>query len=405
MSRLHVAGVMGVLEFARSRRGGELIGIVVLAIGISLGLAILTYHPNDSSAFYTSTTSAIQNWIGYYGATLAWIFVNFFGFASLLFPAVLIVLGWQRFWGRDLDYVHTKLIGFTTVALALPPFFDLALGKVWLRGALIPSGGYLGSEINRAVSGNLNRSGAAIALVTALLIGVLLATRISLAAVFVALHQKLAAAGREISRYWARFFERRRKDKMKVAIVRKHLEPQLRLVTTPPVDDDTLTSPIVREVKGAGRFQIRKVTKADLRKAAEELSKQETQNPFEWYSRQPERSEGPPADVRRTSFAEIQDDTPDFEDPLYLDDPLPSPPPRPKPQVARPAVRKPIKEAKRETRLTHDLLPTMNLLAEGPKQDTINDEVHKKFLEIGHLIEERCREFAVEGEVTAYHPG
>ena len=31
--------------------------------------------------------------------------------------------------------------------------------------------------------------------------------------------------------------------------------------------------------------------------------------------------------------------------------------------------------------------------------------MHKKFLEIGRLIEERCREFAVEGEVTAYHPG
>src|SRR5205085_2076242 len=37
--------------------------------------------------------------------------------------------------------------------------------------------------------------------------------------------------------------------------------------------------------------------------------------------------------------------------------------------------------------------------------DGINDEVHKKFLEIGRLIEDRCREFAVEGEVTAYHPG
>ena len=38
--------------------------------------------------------------------------------------------------------------------------------------------------------------------------------------------------------------------------------------------------PIVREVQGAGRFQIRKVTKADLRKAAEELSQQETPDPF-----------------------------------------------------------------------------------------------------------------------------
>jgi len=37
----------------------------------------------------------------------------------------------------------------------------------------------------------------------------------------------------------------------------------------------------VREVQGAGRFQIRKVTKADLRKAAEALAQQETPNPFE----------------------------------------------------------------------------------------------------------------------------
>src|SRR5207244_9274440 len=88
---------------------------------------------------------------------------------------------------------------------------------------------------------------------------------------------------------------RRRKERMKEAIVRKHLErvdapPQLRLLPggaeSSPVD-----GPLVREVKGAGRFQIRKVTKADLRKAAEELSKQETPDPFELYVAPP-----PPAD-------------------------------------------------------------------------------------------------------------
>src|SRR5438270_11598734 len=56
-------------------------------------------------------------------------------------------------------------------------------------------------------------------------------------------------------------------------------------------------------------------------------------------------------------------------------------------------------------RLTHDYLPPVDLLTAGPKQDTINDDVHKRFLDIGHLIEERCREFSVDGEVTAYHPG
>ncbi|HEV8433315.1 MAG TPA: DNA translocase FtsK 4TM domain-containing protein, partial [Thermoanaerobaculia bacterium] len=155
---------------------------MILAIGISLAAALVSYHPGDSSAFFTSTNSTIANWIGYYGATVAWVFVSFFGFASVLFPGGLLVIGWNRFWGKELEFLQTKLIGFTILALALPPMFDLAAGSIWFRGALVPSGGYLGTEINHAASSNLNATGAAIALITAILIGLLLATRISLGA-------------------------------------------------------------------------------------------------------------------------------------------------------------------------------------------------------------------------------
>jgi DNA segregation ATPase FtsK/SpoIIIE, S-DNA-T family len=394
---------MELLQFARSRRGGELIGIVILAAGIFLSLALLTYHPDDSSAFYTSTNSVVANWIGYYGATIAWLFVGFFGFASLLFPGALLVVGWNRICAKEIEYLQTKAIGFVIVIIAAPPLCDLAFGKVWLRGALIPCGGYLGQELNRAASSNLNGIGAAIVLVTMMLIGLLLATRISLAAIFVALHRKLVSLGRAFSLQWARFTERRRKEKMKTAIVRKHLDaPSLRLV--PNTDDAPLPTagPIVREVRGAGRFQIRKVTKADLRKAAEELSRQETPDPFALWA-------GAKADsVEAAEFSRpvaVEDDG-EFEDPLYLDDPPAIRAPRPKPQMPRPVQRK-QKEApaKRETKLTHDLLPPVDLLTLGPKQDTINDDIHKRFLDIGHLIEERCREFSVDGEVTAYHPG
>jgi S-DNA-T family DNA segregation ATPase FtsK/SpoIIIE len=394
---------MELLQFARSRRGGELIGIVILAAGIFLSLALLTYRPDDSSAFYTSTNSVVANWIGYYGATIAWLFVGFFGFASLLFPGALLVVGWNRICAKEIEYLQTKAIGFVIVIIAAPPLCDLAFGKVWLRGALIPCGGYLGQELNRAASSNLNGIGAAIVLVTMMLIGLLLATRISLAAIFVALHRKLVSLGRAFSLQWARFTERRRKEKMKTAIVRKHLDaPSLRLV--PNTDDAPLPTagPIVREVRGAGRFQIRKVTKADLRKAAEELSRQETPDPFALWA-------GAKADsVEAAEFSRpvaVEDDG-EFEDPLYLDDPPAIRAPRPKPQMPRPVQRKQKETpAKREMKLTHDLLPPVDLLTLGPKQDTINDDVHKRFLDIGHLIEERCREFSVDGEVTAYHPG
>src|SRR5712691_12685010 len=128
---------MEILHFAKSRWGGELVGIVVLAIGLSLGAALVTYHPDASSAFYTSTNSAISNAIGYYGATIAWLFVGFFGFASLLFPAALLILGWNRIRDKEIEYFQTKAIGCVILAIAAPPLCDLALGKVWLRGALI----------------------------------------------------------------------------------------------------------------------------------------------------------------------------------------------------------------------------------------------------------------------------
>jgi DNA segregation ATPase FtsK/SpoIIIE, S-DNA-T family len=405
---------MQLLDFFKSRRGGELVGIVVTAIGLSLGLALVTYHPTDSSAFFTSTNTSIENAIGYYGATVAWIFVSFFGFASLLFPAVLLSLGWKRIWGREVEFFHTKLIGFLVIALSVPPLLDLAIGNVWLRGALIQSGGYLGLELDRALSANLNRSGAAIALVTILLVGILLATRISLAAVFLAIHQQFLGVARGISMHWARFSERRRKEKMKTALVRKHLEKvetpasPLRLVP-PPAGDAAAVGPIVREVKGPGRFQIRKVTKADLRKAAEVLAQQPEADPFELYKKPVAPAEVKEPRRPRPAVATPVEDDELFEPPLYLDDEdepqLPAPAPRPKPQLAKPPAPKPKERPARPVRLTHDLLPSVELLQEPPKKDQINDEVHKKYLEIGHLIEERCREFAVEGEVTAYHPG
>ncbi|MBV9496762.1 MAG: DNA translocase FtsK 4TM domain-containing protein, partial [Acidobacteria bacterium] len=401
---------------------------MILSAGLTLALAILSYHPGDSSAFYTSTSSVIRNWIGYYGATIAWIFVSFFGFAALLFPAVLLVIGWNRFLSREMEFVQTKLIGFAILTVTLPSLLDLAIGKVWLRDSLILSGGYLGQEIDHAASKNMNGGGAAILLITALLVGLLLATRISLASIFLGLHQYILALGRAISLQWARFTERRRKDRMKVALVRKHLEKAetTETIASMPV---AVGGPVVREVRGAGKFQIRKVTKADLRKAAEELSKQEQTDPFELYAvpspapaprpappvareprevreaRQP-REVPEPREARppiRKVVEPVPEPDPDFEDPLFDDSPIA--PARPKPQIPRPAARRPKEPAPREARPGNDLLPPVDLLTAGPKQNQINDEVHKQYLEVGHLIEDRCREFSVEGEVTAYHPG
>jgi DNA segregation ATPase FtsK/SpoIIIE, S-DNA-T family len=409
-----VLGETGLLPFLKSRRGGELIGTIVLAAAVMLAAALLTYHPADSSAFFTSTNTTIANAIGYYGATIAWVFVNFLGFASLLFPTALLLIGWNRFWGKELEYVHTKLLGLVILALSLPPLFDLTVGKIWFRGALIPSGGYLGHELGAAASSNLNGIGAGVVFCTLILIGFLLATRISLAAIFLGIHGRVVGSGRLFSLQWARFSERRRKEKMKTSLVRRHLEKvdpkdegMLRLVPNEPIPDPQIRPALsVREVQGTGRFQIRKVTKAELRKSAEVLARSEGSDPFSLYASapafMPEIDDEIPMPPRRTPKR-----VPDASFlPVEIDDVLPlsrTPPAmsRPQPKTGRGEIR----SSRKERVSFGESLPPMELLTAGPKQDTISDELHKKFLETGRMIEDRCREFAVEGEITAYHPG
>jgi len=376
---------MELLQFLKSRRGGELLGIMVLAAGVIVSAALVTHHPGDSSAFFTSSSSRIANAVGYYGATLSWILVGFLGLASLIVPVALLVTGWNRFWGKDIEFFQTKLLGFLTLIAAAPPLLDLTVGTIWLRGSLIHSGGYLGHEISSAISSNLNPAGAGIVLVTAILVGLLLATRISLAAIFLASSALARRVGQSCVLSWARFTERRRKDKMKTTVIRKHLDrvdepdaPGLRLV--PASVGDRPSGLTVREVRGEGRFQIRKVTKADLRKVAEEIAEKGSVDAFDV-----------PPPPRRA-----------FIDPL----PEVAQPRRPA-AIPRPAARR-AREARahrNDSNLSTERLPFVNLLTAGPQQGAVDEEVHKKFLEIGRLIEARCREFAVEGEVTAYHPG
>ena len=418
---------MEVSELLKSRRGSELLGIVILAAGVILAISLVTYNPTDSSAFFTSTNTDINNGIGYYGATIAWILVGFFGFASLLLPTALLLLGWNRFWGKEVEHFHTKLLGCIVLLLAIPPIFDLAFGEVWLRGSLVRAGGYLGHEIGAAVSASLNVVGASIALTTAILIGLLLATRISLASIFVFCRERLVSAGRAVYVRWARFTERRRKEQMKAKLLNSKLS-EVRVAEAPAVvprqplavasAGDNVVSfssrgPSVRQVPGPGGFRIRKVTKADLRKAAEQLVVEGIKAPEERVEQQisapaffnqdldvmpvrrfPQRPPAPaPIEEEIDILAEADEIEPDE---------------RALPKLARPKPRPAAKQTARDEakrNLSSERLPFVNLLKPGPERGEINDDSHRKFLEVGRHIEEKSREFNVEGEVTAYHPG
>jgi len=419
---------MDVTGVLKSRRGAEVLGIVILAIGVTLAISLLTYRPNDSSAFFTSSSTEIHNAIGYWGATIAWVLVGFFGIASLVVPGSLILLGWNRFWGKEVEYFHTKLLGFIILLVALPAIFDLAIGKVWFRGSLVRAGGYLGYEISHMISGSLNVVGASITLTTIFLIGLLLATRISLASIFAKLHERLVAVGRAILVRWSRFTERRRKERMKNAVLAEKLaqvkEAAEITAETESGDEEApqVGEPrgvIVRQVRGAGRFQIRKVTKADLRKAAEQIVAEGVRSPEDRAEEipvpafldqeldlapvRPMRQPTPKPVVRALPEPEEAWEEDDFESSFSGDTEEIELPNLPRPKPRKKIKAKIREEAKRN--LSSERLPYVNLLKPGEQGTDIDDEIHRHFLEMGRLIEEKCREFNVDGEVTAYHPG
>jgi DNA segregation ATPase FtsK/SpoIIIE, S-DNA-T family len=386
---------MELSHFFRSRRGNELFGVVIIAVGVTIAMSLVTYHPDDSSAFYTSTRDQISNAIGYYGATLAWLFVGFFGLASLLFPIALLLLGWNRFWGREVEFFKTKFLGFLVLAVSMPPLLDLIVGDRWFRGALVPAGGYIGSEIRSAVAANLNATGAGIALATIFVVGLLLATRISLAEIFLRLQEALSSLWRRIVLQWSRLTERRRKERMKTEVVRKHLD-QVATVDPEKVTDSLETAPVVREIRGRGRFQIRKVTKAELRRVASDIVREAPDDLMEMYQQNhddPEWARSFRAEIE-SGRTDVAKRTPTEREGELIEDAIAFKPRRKKENTAQ------------GTRsLSSERLPYPNLLKPGSGEEQLDESAHRRYMETGKLIEERCAEFSVEGEVTAYHPG
>ncbi|MCG8374050.1 MAG: DNA translocase FtsK [Balneolales bacterium] len=95
-----------------SGRKLELIGIIIFAIAVLLGLSILSYTPDDyqfarslsfTDLFNTDTSSRlIQNWLGPVGAYISHLLVySLFGYTSIILSIILAYNGWHIFRRRS----------------------------------------------------------------------------------------------------------------------------------------------------------------------------------------------------------------------------------------------------------------------------------------------------------------
>jgi DNA segregation ATPase FtsK/SpoIIIE, S-DNA-T family len=343
------------------KRRDEFLGILVLAAGAILLAALVSYHPQDPSLFSSvhDPTLRPRNWAGRFGASFADGALQFFGIAAFVLPLTLLAVGARRVRSVKTGAWGTKGLGLLLILLTTAPLAHLAFGRPRLLGGGLGAGGYVGDVLGSLLVSALNGPGAAILLVSGLLIGVLLATSLSLGAA-------TSGATLRASGWWRGFLlERRRakeqaeKEQLRREVVKKHLERAKEEAAHPPEKAEaereaevvyipSVATLRVKEKAGAGKFSIQ-------RTAPKEVAG-------------PSRPVAHPAQITKR----------------------PDPPQRVLPFPS-------LKEN------GGWVFPPAKLLRPAPKRDREKDR--EEYRQTMELIASKCLEFDVEGAVDAYTPG
>jgi S-DNA-T family DNA segregation ATPase FtsK/SpoIIIE len=332
---------------ALSRRINEFAGVAVFAFALLWTVALVSYSPTDPVWFFNTASGPTVNFAGPVGAVIADGSLQILGLAAYLLPMVLGYIGWHFFWCEKIAAQYTKAFGAALGVSSVSGLFALGSAAFGAGGR---SGGVIGVVIAAAFSAYLNRTGAAILLLTLVAFSIILTTQFSFGRTFSALARYARARHGVIDR-WRDWREERRRAEERRQVVEKHQKKAGR----------DLAPEIATKAAGAA---------ASLKAARS--------RPGEDEDGDEDAPEAPPARAK----------SPTIRRPGPVPTPLPLGDPEPK--------------APAERRKGNYVLPPITLL-DAPKDVRKIDE--RELRDAAQLLEEKCREFAVEGNVVQIHPG
>ena len=349
---------------AISRRLSEFIGVALFALALLWIVALASYSTSDPVWFFnTGADTPPANFAGRIGAFMAELSYQILGYSAYLIPVVMIVGGWHYFWCKAVDARYTKAIGAALLFACGSSFLALVAGTSAVDGKEVRAGGYLGEFLAGVLSDYLNMTGSIILILTLLFLAIILATQFSFGRLFGVLGEMLRDRGAAALGAFRAWREERRRDKQRQEVLKKHLDkaPQeakdrIAAAARPvrkeapvrePVEDEPVPPKPSRTAAMVG------AAAAALKAASSRPTPQPT--------------------IRRQAAP--------VETPLPLPEPDKTPVERKKGAYA---------------------LPPLALL-DAPKAQRKVDE--RELMEGARLLEEKCREFSVEGTVVQIHPG
>jgi S-DNA-T family DNA segregation ATPase FtsK/SpoIIIE len=368
-----------------SRRFSEFAGVALFAAALIWIVALATYEPTDPAWFFsTGLHGAPVNFAGRVGAFLAELSFQLVGYASYFIPAVLVIVGWNYFWCRTLDAAGTKAAGAVLLVGCVGAFLSLVFGKVEVFGKSFRAGGYLGEFLAGEMSEYLARTGSMIVILALIFLAIIMSTQFSFGRFFGAvLRSARASAVRAVDAFHARRDERRREQQRR-EVIEKHTKKGAPL---PEVKKPlpAIASPSAGGDEDDGERSMRASRAGAGRDAAIPGR---------------DRARGPDGG-RGAGRAEREGDEPQpsgFAGWRSAPKPpkvtLPTPLPLSDPE--------PLSKAPAERRKGDYALPPLALLDAAKTERKIDE---RELMDGARLLEEKCREFSVEGSVVQIHPG
>ena len=341
-----------------SRRMSEFTGVALFAAALFWIVSLASYEPRDPAWFFkVGQVGATANFAGQVGAFLSELTFQLVGYAAFAIPAGLIVLGWNYFWCRPVDAPGTKAVGAALLFGCVSTFLSMAFARDGVPGMTSNTGGgYLGKWLSLEMVSYFGRTGSLIILMALLFIAVIISTQFSFGRAFSTMFESSRDSALKATTSFREWRENRERERQRREVIAKH---------TKQAGDDPAAVSAVEQA--ASRAQTRKRTPQD---AGEQAA-----------AKGPASAPVPPAPKAIV------------------------PPPRPKVSNPTPLPLVPSEgstKAPAERRVGDYTLPPLALL-DAPKAERKIDE--RELMASARLLEEKCREFSVEGTVTQIHPG
>ena len=119
------------IQEAIEKRGRELLGLALFALGVMAAMMLASYSPDDPS-WMSASDAPVKNWLGHAGAAITAPFIMIIGYGTWAIPAALLTWG-GRFvlhWGSD--RALTRII-FFPISVAIFSIYasTMAPGSTW----------------------------------------------------------------------------------------------------------------------------------------------------------------------------------------------------------------------------------------------------------------------------------